>query len=187
METPVKLIPLTCTRCDSPVAAEKDEVVWVCETCGQGLQLDDEVGLAPLEIHFATLDANTRSEGLPYWVAKGRVSVERREVYPGSELAKTNWNAFWNDEHTFVIPAYTCKLEDAVRLGNRYLEDPPALQDGPPFQFQKITVDKNDAKSLAEFIVITREAERADNLKDVDFTLELEEMTLWIIPVVLDG
>jgi hypothetical protein len=187
MKTPVKLIPLKCTHCDSPVPAEKDEVVWVCETCGQGLQLDHEVGLAPLEIHYATQDANTRSKGLPYWVAKGRVSVERREVYPGKELAETNWQPFWNDEHTFIIPAYTCKLLDAVRLGDHYLDDPPALQDGPPSQFQKITVDKNDAKSLAEFIVITHEVVRTDNLKDIDFKLELEEMTLWIIPVVLDG
>ncbi len=32
----VKLIPMQCVRCQQPLTAQPDEVVWVCANCGQG-------------------------------------------------------------------------------------------------------------------------------------------------------
>jgi len=51
-QPPVSLIPMLCTRCQTPVEAHPDEVFWVCQNCGQGLLVSDEKGLAAQVFHY---------------------------------------------------------------------------------------------------------------------------------------
>ena len=180
MDQPVNLIPLVCPKCSTPVPAEVDEVAWVCAQCGQGLALDEENGLALLDVHYADgIPPNGR--GKPFWVVDGTVEMHR-EVY--NTIRKQNKEAqqFWSQPRSFFIPAFSCTLEALLKVGVDLLRQPPVLQPGPAAAFQPVTLHCDDVRTAAEFVVVAVEAERKDKVKEIDFTLKLTDPVLWILP-----
>ncbi len=176
----VELIPLVCTHCSTPVPANPEEVAWVCAQCGQGLLLDEQKGLAPLDVYYsAQIAPNTR--GKPYWVAQGDVTVQR-QTYDSGRRGEQEAQQFWSQPRQFIIPAYDCTLETFTKIGVDWLRQPPALQPGSPAAFEPVTLHLDDVKAAAEFIVVAVEAGRSDKLKEVSFSLDLSKPTLWILP-----
>jgi hypothetical protein len=182
MAQAITLIPLLCPNCRAALPAQPDEVAWRCAQCGQGWQLSEadpahEFGLAPLAIHFdARLDP--RVHGRPFWVAEGRVAVQR-EKYSGNQDRQAQ--EFWSAPRRFCVPAFTCPLETLISLGMELLREPPDLRPGPPAPFTAVTLPRADVRDLAEFIVVGVEAERKDQLKRLEASLQLSEPELWIL------
>jgi hypothetical protein len=178
MAEPIHLIPMFCLKCNNAITAQVDEVAWVCSQCGQGLLLDDEKGLIPLEVHYAA-GIPAGASGKPYWVASGQAGL-RRETYSGDSTR--DMQAFWQQAHTFYVPAVNLPLEQVVQIGVQLLRQPPLLTPGTAAPFLPVTVIPQDMRSLAEFIVYAVEAERKDNLKKLEINLQLSEPELWIVP-----
>lgn len=178
MDSPVELVPLTCARCSTPLPAAPDETAWVCATCGAGWVLDEQHGLAPLAFHYSS-QVPPNTQGRPFWVVEGRLDLERA-TYAGNK--EKDAQRFWSQPQRFFIPAYDCPLETLLELGNRLLLQPPPLQDGPKAAFAPVTLAPGDVQSMADFIAMTVEAERADKLKEVRFKLNLSAPVLWILP-----
>ena len=180
MNAPVKLIPLRCLQCDTPVPAQPDEVAWVCIQCGQGMRLDAVQNLVPLEVHYAAVvEPNIR--GKPYWVAEGQVDLDRDSF---GLIGKKTGEAkrFWKAGQRFFVPAFTGDLDTMLGLGSQYLINPPDLQPGPAVQFEPVTLPMEDVHALAEFIVLSIEAERKDKLSEVQVIVQLAHIELWILP-----
>jgi len=177
MTTPVELIPLVCTRCQTPIPAQVDEVAWVCAQCEQGLLLSEEKGAVPLEICFAAgLDG--RRAGRPFWVVPGRLEVQRK-IFGGGDQS-TAARQFWGAGRTFFVPAYTCTLDELVQTGMQMIVQPPVLQPGPAVPFAPVNMLPEDVQPYAEFIVMGIEAGRKDRLKELQFKLELDLPALWV-------
>jgi predicted RNA-binding Zn-ribbon protein involved in translation (DUF1610 family) len=179
-QAPVELIPLLCTRCQTPVPAQPDEVAWVCAQCGQGLLLDDQKGTLTLEIHYSA-GLNPTGQGWPFWVAHATVELERRLVFGGGDQSDQT-RQFWGGGRTFFIPAFTCPLDQLVGTSGSLVTQPPALQAGPAAPFRPITMLPEDILPYAEFVFLSLEAGRKDRLKEVQFKLHLAEPELWILP-----
>jgi hypothetical protein len=175
----IQLIPLVCMKCQTRVPAQSDEIAWVCGQCGQGLLLDVTKGLVPLDVNFAAGIAQN-TPGKPYWVTEGRVTFTNRQTYSGNEDREAH--IFWGQPRQFFVPAFSNPLETLLDLGSRFLVQPPALQPGPAARFEPVTLGLEDVKPLAEFIVMALEAGRKDKLKEIEFTLELSNPVLWILP-----
>jgi ribosomal protein S27AE len=178
MSAAIELLPLFCTRCGTPVPAGPDEVAWTCGTCGQGLALDEEKGVRPLDVFFAAPASGVEASWMPFWVAIGKVRFERRETY-GRDRGPDD---LWGSPQTFVLPAFDCSLEEAGGWGLGFLRNPPRLAPGPAAALPRVTVGAEEARTLGEFVVLTVEAERRDQLKAVAFQLDLEPPVLWALP-----
>lgn len=178
MTAPVELIPLRCLRCETPVPAQPDEVAWRCSQCGQGLLLDENKGLALLEIQYAAgISAN--GVGKPFWVAEGQVTVQR-DTYSGDKSADAH--RFWGNGRRFILPAFAGTLDTLLSLSMQYLQQPPELQPGPPTRFEPVTLSPGDLTAAAEYLVMAIEAGRKDNLKVVSVGVSLSPPALWILP-----
>lgn len=176
---PVSLFPLQCIRCQNAIAAAPDEVAWVCDQCGQGQMLSADGGLAPLEIHYSNAIAPNAS-GFPYWVVQGSASLTRK-TYSGN--ASAEMQAFWSAPKTFFIPAFELSLEELQQRGAALLRQPPPLIEGTACRFAPVTCPPEDIRPLAEFVVITIEAERPDMLRELHFELALSDTAqLWVLP-----
>jgi hypothetical protein len=180
MTTPIELVPLKCIHCNTPIAAQIDEVAWVCEQCGQGLQIDEEQGLVPLDIRYAD-GIQPGKKGRPFWVVEGRVSLDRK-TYSGIGNKTGEAERFWDQPRRFFIPAFDIALEDLVVIGPQMLRHHPELQTGPAASFLPVTLSNADISPLAEFIVVAIEAERKDKVKSIEYSLSLGEAQLWVIP-----
>ena len=180
MTTPVELFPLCCIRCDTPVLAEPDEVAWTCAQCGQGLLLYKNQDLVPINIHYSpAIPAN--GKGRPFWVTIGRVTLSR-QVYGGGAGKMPEAEQFWGAGRQFVIPAFTCPLDTLLSLATQFLNQSPALQEGPAARYAPVILSPDDAPALAEYIVMAVEASRKDNLKAAEISVYLEPPDLWVLP-----
>lgn len=178
MAAPVQLKPLLCVRCQAPIEAALNEVAWVCPQCGQGQALFKGETLDSIQFHFsASIQPGQR--GKPYWVAEGTVQVARR-IYGGGDRTKEA-QQFWAGTRKFFVPAFACPLDTLVETGTRMLLQPPPLVEGSPAAFEPVTSAMEDMRPLAEFIVMGVEAARKDNLKEVQFQLELGLPELWVL------
>lgn len=179
----IELVPLKCPQCDTPIPADPKEIAWVCENCGQGLHLDGEEGLTGIEIRFAKSDSIGSLRCFPFWVVRGKVSITQRVTYTKNERP----DPLWRSEQTFMLPAFECTLEQAVDWGTFLLRNPLTLVDGPKTEMESISIEREDMQALAEFVVLTIEAERKDKLEQLKFNLDLEQPELWVIPFKLEG
>jgi len=143
-----------------------------------GLVLDESHGLTPLTVHYSS-QVKRAGAGRPFWTALGSLKLQR-ETFAGDK--DRDAEHFWSQPRRFFVPAFECPLETQLSLGNQMLLQPPDLQEGPAVVFEPVTIGREDVKALAEFIAMTIEAGRDDKLKEVRFTLELEEPELWILP-----
>lgn len=174
----IALIPLRCIQCETAVPAGLDETAWVCRQCGQGLALDEEKGLLPLQVYYhASIPVD--QPGKPYWVVDGTVHLDR-QVF-GSKNETRDSLAFWSQPRRFFIPAYHCALEALVSLGPRLLLGPPVLQPGPARAFMPVTISRRDLPAMAEVIALAIEADRKDKLKQLNLRVLLSEPVLWIL------
>jgi predicted RNA-binding Zn-ribbon protein involved in translation (DUF1610 family) len=175
----VELIAMQCVRCQNPVPAKPDEVVWVCAQCGQGMVLSDENGLLPQVVHYSAGIA-PNAVGKPVWVAAGQATLQR-QTYSGDNTR--DMQEFWAQSHWFMIPAYDLPLADLAEAGVRLLQQPAALQEtAAPAAFLPVTVHPEDVFPLAEYLVLALEAGRRDYLRTLNFTLQLGTPDLWIFP-----
>ena len=176
----IELVPLKCIRCETPIPASPDEIAWACERCGQGMILDDDRGLAPLAVNYAA-GIEPGKKGSPYWVAGGNLQLNRQTYASFSK--KDNESAeFWSQPRRFFVPAFPCDLETTINLGAGLLRSPPRLTPGQPAPFLPVTVAPADMLPLAEFIVLSMEAERKDSIKEIQFSLQLSSPELWVLP-----
>jgi hypothetical protein len=142
------------------------------------MQLDPTSGLIALEVHYAA-GLPDNKVGKPYWVVQGQVTLQR-QTYSGNAAQEAM--VFWDAPRTFIIPAYECTLETLLALGSQLLLNPPTLQDGRSAAFAPVTFSAQDARALAEFIVVALEAGRRDMLREIQFELELSAPLLWVLP-----
>ncbi len=180
----VSLIPMNCIRCQTPLPARPDELVWVCANCGQGQMFTDQ-GLAAQTVRYAAGIAPGQP-GKPVWVTQGTAALQRQSyggvLFFGGN-SKNEMEAFWAVPHWFFIPAYELPLEQLLDVGVKMLKSPPPLQEiNGPLPFFPVVVPPEDVRSLAEFIVMAIEAARADKLKQLDMKLDLTAPELWIFP-----
>lgn len=181
MSQPVNLIALRCTKCETPVPANPDEIAWACENCGAGLLLHEKVGLEETTIHY---HAKLRPEkpGRPFWIVKGQVTLDRKTYDVFDKKGKAQ--KFWAEPRDFYIPAYNCEIDELVNTAMSYLEGQPELTTGSVGHFQPVTLGQEDIQAVTEYVIIGIEAHRKDDIKEIKFTLKLSEPQLWILPQV---
>jgi hypothetical protein len=178
MTSSVELVLLKCIQCSTPVPAEEDEVAWVCATCGRGLLLT-ETELVPLGVNWAAGRGQSGQPGRPVWVFSGTVEIARRESYSGRGGA----DELWRNPVRLFVPAYTCPLQELEDVGARLTRQQPALTPGPAGSLAGCTLLPAEARQVAEFIVLTIEAERNDKLKTIDIRLNVGAPELWVMSV----
>jgi hypothetical protein len=169
---------MLCIRCNTPIPADIDEIAWVCEQCGQGQILSDERGLLPLNVQFsAGIPAN--GTGKPYWTTRGQVTPSR-QTFKGDRSGEMR--EFWKAPRRFILPAHEIPPDQAVQTGIRLLERPPALEAGPRARFLPVVTPPGDVQSLVEFIILSIEAGRRDDLRELRYDLALDPPELWVLP-----
>jgi hypothetical protein len=181
MKPQVELIPLLCINCETPVPAETDQVAWACSQCGQGLLLDLENGLHPLEIHYAS-GVGSNNSGKPFWLASVQVTMEREAEGGWLDRSERQSDRFWQGKKEFYIPANTSSLDDLLEQARQMLIQPPDLNEGPRVPFEPVRLSPGDLPALVEFVILGIEAGRKDKIKSLDISVELDTPQLWILP-----
>lgn len=179
MNLSVNLVPLNCLNCRTPIPAETEEVGWVCVQCGAGAILTEADLLVPLHIRYGKGIAEGRS-GRPFWVTKVEVDIALRKIAKGTE--EPSGPEPWNKPRTFCVPAFSCGLDELLRITTDFLFKPPVFSEGPKVSFDSIVLRREEIAAYIEFTIISVEAQREDKLTKLDFNMRLGEPELWVLP-----
>lgn len=174
-----------CKKCDSGLVVEVNDNIVYCSSCGSGYEIIDGE-LIPIEINFAA--AALRAEGemiyKPFWLIKTNVEILERKA--GGNFLKNLFggsNEQTSGEIIFYIPAFHCFLEVMKDLSTQFtMKNPVASPQKYNTKLVGFAYGKEDAKKLAEFILISLEAEKSDVMKNFQYRLNFLSFEILGIP-----
>lgn len=179
MSESVSLVAMLCPRCQTPIPANADEVVWVCASCGQGVLLV-ETGLKAIPIHYAQGIA-PGAAGRPFWATDALVNILNRATYRGDQGVQAR--EYWQSQRRFYIPAWNQPHQKIIEMGSSLLASPPTVvEGGSAVSIPPVTLPPGDVRLIIEFIVMAVEAGRKDMVREMKFECKLTQPELWVLP-----
>lgn len=186
----MKLIALRCPQCGQNLEPTENEVVVVsCHNCYTAVHISQN-GLREIEAIYAAPSSNQVDSWLPFWVFDGRVNLQRRDSQGRSKGADKDAAQMWGAPRRLFAPAWNTKAGQARQIGSSLIQNQPTFQpiEQPPgAQMTEAIITPDDALKLLDFIVLTIEAKRKDDLKNINYTIEAGSPKLWAIPAQSKG
>ena len=174
-----------CKKCASGLLVEVNDNIVYCSSCGSGFEIINGE-LIPIEINFAA--AALRGEGemiyKPFWLLKTKISIAERKA-SGNFLKNIfgGGNDNTSGDIIFYIPAFYCPIETMKNLATQFtIKHPVASPQKYNTKLTGFAYGKEDAKKLAEFILISLEAEKSDTMKSFKYDMKFESMEILGIP-----
>lgn len=193
-DTGFHLVPLDCPACGAPLAAGENDVVFYCTACRSGFRYDAaaERGLAPVEVRFVASPHRAAEGYLPFWLLPSNVEIRQRDASGAVLRGLVSFLTGRQEDGDggtvyFVIPAVRLPIADTVELALRYTREFPRLDQLLGERLTGGVVSAEDARKLAEYLVIAAEVRKPDTLKDLDYRLTPGEPCLLGVPWVRTG
>ncbi|TFG94977.1 MAG: hypothetical protein E4H13_14050 [Calditrichales bacterium] len=178
MNEGVMLTPLLCLKCQWPINAAEDEVAWVCPNCRQGILLNDSGQITAIQVNYDE-NFSTGDHGYPYWAMEINIKIDR-ETFDKDE--KDEIINFWEVPRTIFIPAYKLWLDEIINRAIDHLLNPSGMLSGIIVEFEPVVLPVEDLAAYIDFVIFQMEANRRDNLKKLNYEIQLGELQLWILP-----
>jgi len=179
-----KLEVVKCKNCASGLVVELNDSITYCMSCNNGYEIIDGE-LYSIEINFANAALPPEGELIykPFWYLKTNVEILVRESDAGffsRTFGNTNTTS---GSVNFYIPAFSCPIEFTRQLAIAYTQRNPVSS--PQKKSVKITgfnYGKEDARKLAEFVLISIEAEKKDTMKQFEYRIDFNSFEILGIP-----
>ncbi|MBP9191078.1 MAG: hypothetical protein KBF96_00855 [Ignavibacteria bacterium] len=185
-----KLEAVKCKQCGSGLVVEVNDNIVYCTSCGSGFEIINGE-MTPIEINFAA--AAIRGEGevvyKPFWLLRTNLNIMERNAsgnFLKNIFGGSNDNT--SGEILFYIPAFYCSLDVMKNLATEFtIKNPVASPQKYNVKLTGFAYGKEDAKKLAEFILISMEAEKSDVMKDFNYKMDFTSFEIVGIPFYNTG
>jgi len=179
-----KLEAIKCKNCGSGLMVEVNDFVTYCTNCGSGFEIVDGV-LQPIEVNFA--NAAIRDEGemvyKPFWILNTHVTILERTSSGGFFKNLFGGNDGTGGDIKFYIPSFYAPVDKLKELAYTYTQKNPVAS--PQKYNVKLTgyaFGREDAEKIAEFILISFEAEKSDTMKTFRYDIKFNNYEILGIP-----
>lgn len=174
-----------CKKCGSGLLVEVNDNIVYCSSCGSGFEIV-KGELIPIEINFAAATIGSEGEMIykPFWLLKTHISITGRKA-SGNFLKNIFGGSSDNTsgDITFYIPAFYCSIEVMKNLATQFtIRNPVASPQKYNTKLVGFAYGKEDARKLAEFILISLEAEKSDTMKSFNYDINFESIEILGIP-----
>jgi len=184
-----KLEAIKCRNCGSGLVVELNDFVTYCTSCGSGFEII-EGELQPIEINFASAAKPGEGELVykPFWILKTNITILERTSSGG--FLK---NLFGGGDGTagrikFYIPAFWSPIDNMKELAMAFtVKDPVASPQKFNVKITGFNYGREDAMKIAEFLLISIEAEKSDTMKTFRYKIDLEGYEILGIPFYKQG
>lgn len=179
-----KLEAIKCKNCGSGLVVEINDCVTYCGSCGSGFEIVNGE-LHPIEINFASTAIPGNSEVVykPFWLMRTNVEILERTSNSGFLKNLFGGQKGTSGEITFYIPAFYCHLDSLKNIASEFTKKNPVAS--PQKYNAKLTgfaYGKDDAKKLAEFLLISFEAEKSDMMKTFKYRMDFNSCEILGVP-----
>jgi hypothetical protein len=186
----MKIVQVKCPQCEQPIYQKRTDEMFLCQNCG-ALHHRDVTGshLVPFEVAELNPQATGQRYYLPFWRLLCQVNIRsRNEVGGWTQKISRSIKGGDNGGTLYVfVPASDLDTATFRRLAVDLTMSPPRYKNGKDFLgIERIptTMDQGEAAEMADFVVVTLEAEKPGTLQYLDYQLQVQESKLIYLPFV---
>ncbi|WP_019176866.1 hypothetical protein [Methanomassiliicoccus luminyensis] len=189
----MKVAQVKCPQCSEPIYMKQKDEMFYCKNCGT-IHNRDVHGIhrVPYEIADARAPANGKLYYMPFWRLYCNISIRSRNVQGGAlyKLAAAFTGGDKGGRVPIYVPASDLDVSTFRQWAVQLTTDPPRYNTRTDFaEVERVpaTVLQEDALELADFVVVTLEAEKPGTLQYLDYELKVLESKLVYLPFAHGG
>ena len=185
----MKVIQVKCPLCNSPIQQKQKDKIFFCTQCNSTHVRNG--GIEKLDVEIAEFSSSVQGERAyaPFWRVYATFIVRSKSVEGGSLFKLTQWIKGGSDSGNMFIYIPATELDPASfrRMATSLTMNPPKyptrLNFGNVPRLPAV-LTKKEASELADFVVVTIEAEQPGVLQRLDYTLTVNDTKLVYLPFV---
>lgn len=184
----MKVLQVKCPRCGKASHSKTKDPVILCDGCNS-IHTMTPAGPAVLEYEIAEFGKKLEGKKVhvPFWRLFATVTIFSENVSGawvqrlfegGAGGAQRSGNMF------IFVPAIDLSPELWKSWAQDYTTNPPDYRGLDRFEGERVpcTIDEDAARKLADFLVLTFEAEKPGVLQNINYSVEVQHTKLIYLP-----
>jgi len=188
----MRVVQVKCPQCNTAIMMKQKDTLFYCSQCNT-IHIRDG-GIEKLDYEIA--DFNPSAQGdrwyVPFWRVYASFVVHSKQVEGGSTFKLFSWLKGTSDSGNMFIYIPAAELDPANfrRLSSMLTSNPPKYS--TRLNFSNVprvsaALSRKEAAELADFVVVTMEAEQPGVLQNLNYTLTVNDTKLVYIPFIKSG
>ena len=186
----MRVVQVKCPSCDSPIYSKQRDRIFYCDKCNVLHTRDD--GVEKLDFEIAEFNRPVSGERVyvPFWRLYCSFVIRSKSVDGGHIFRLASWLKGENGSGTLFIyiPAADFDPMTFKRLAIDYTIASPKYSTRLDFggvRRMPASLSRDEAEELADFVVVTMEAEKPGVLQRLDYSLTVNGSKVVYLPFVL--
>jgi hypothetical protein len=178
-----------CPSCNTPIYMKQKDRLFYCEKCNVMHMRDEGVERVDFEVGEFSPNAQGERVFLPFWRIYASFQIRSKNVEGGSLFKLASWLKGGNDSgNLFIyIPASEMDPGSFRRLASQLTSSNPRYATRLNFGGLPripVAISKKEAGELADFVVVTMEAEQPGVLQQLDYSLTVNDTKMVYLPFI---
>jgi len=188
----MKVAQIKCPRCGKPSFSKFKDTVVYCDEC-RTMHLRTEGGPIMLEYEIAEFgkELPLKKFHMPFWRLFSNVTIFSEQVTGGwaARLVSAASGQGRGGSMFIFVPAIELPPEVFKRMAQDLTTNPPQYRGTERFFFDRlpVAVDEEAARKLADFLILTFEAEKPGVMQNIQYQVEVQHSKLVYLPFYQDG
>lgn len=186
----MKVVQVKCPSCNSPIYMKQKDKLFYCDKCNV-MHVRD--GGVPEKIDFEIAEFNANAQGervyMPYWRVYVTLQVRSKNVEGGTVFKLTNWLKGGGDSGNMFVYVPASEMDPGTfrKMATMYTGASPNYRTRLNFGNVKrlpAVMPKSEAAELADFVIVTMEADQPGVLQRLDYSLTVNDSKMVYLPFV---
>ena len=185
----MKVVQVKCPSCNSPIYMKQVDRMFYCDKCN--IMHVRNGGIEKVDFEIAEFNQTASGERvyMPFWRVYATFIIRSKSVEGGSLFRLANWLKGSSDTgNIFIyIPATELDPGSFKQLAAQFTTSSPRYPTRLNFANVPrlpVAVGKQEASELADFVVVTMEAEQPGVLQRLDYSLTVNDTKMVYMPFV---
>jgi hypothetical protein len=185
----MKVIQVKCPGCGNPIQMKRVDRLFLCDKCGTMHVRDGGIERLDYEIAEFSRGAQGEKVYMPFWRVYASFVIRLKKVEGGKVFRLSQWikgNSEGGDLFVYV-PAAELDIGSFKRLAVDMTVATPRYATRLDFggvERLPAAITKEEAIEMADFVVVTMEAEEPGVLQNLDYSLTIKDAKVVCLPFV---
>ena len=183
----MKVVQVKCPKCGQPILSKVLDQLFYCDNCRTIHSRNGGVDVLTYEVADVRPNTSGQISYFPFWKVWCTFSITDTNVAGGTLYKMSKFMKAGSNTGTLnvFVPASEMEIGMAKQLAMNLTYEPPNFkvrQDFGGRQRMGVTINKKEAEELADFVIVTIEAEKPGVLQSLSYDLKVHEIKLLYLP-----
>ncbi|MBC7128902.1 MAG: hypothetical protein H5T45_04125 [Thermoplasmatales archaeon] len=183
----MRIVHVKCPKCKNLFFSKKTDMAFICENCGALHIREDEIKIFDYEFWRFSKNMEGEKYYMPFW--KMDISIDIRESKVVGIMKIANLFKDKSGRTSIYIPGIDLPPEEFRHWSNLLTFNPPNFEIEKSTKIERIplAIGEKEAEKLADFLILTYEAEKPGVLQYIDYEMKINERKIVYVPVYLSN